>query len=404
MAKLIGIQAFRDQQRKLAESHLPPKANSGVFRTVSAVPKAVEGEERTFRFIFSDGSIDRMGDSIDAKGWDTDDFQKNPVALWAHDSSAPPIGRASNVSIDGKKLIGDITFAGPDVYPFADTIYRLVAGKFLNAVSVGFMPIRYEFVEEDDRPWGIDFKEQELLEISVCPVPANPNALGAARAKGIDTRPLVEWAEKTLDGGGKLMISKAELERLRKAAKEPSRPRRRDGDGMDETDPSAGGALVATCGRAPEDECGMVDPEECAVHVNKAAEDKRIARLVARGVRKEIERLGLVSKRTPRGRRRSEDDNEGGDDPSTASDVADAVSKAIDHLDMAGQCFDKADDMHDDADDMHAQGLEHHEMAKAMLEGVDENPEAGEADDTTDKAVRRRLEAARKRIAAAAGA
>jgi hypothetical protein len=148
----------------------------------------------------------------------------------------------------------------------------------------------------------------------------------------------------------------------------------------------------------------MVDPEECAVHVNKAAEDKRIARLVARGVRKEIERLGLVSKRTPRGRRRSEDDNEGGDDPSTASDVADAVSKAIDHLDMAGQCFDKADDMHDDADDMHAQGLEHHEMAKAMLEGVDENPEAGEADDTTDKAVRRRLEAARKRIAAAAGA
>jgi len=295
MTALMSADQFRGELRAKR------KPVGGVFRVSVAPPVPVDGAQRTLRFCFSDNSVDRMNDTIAAAGWDLSDFLANPVALWAHDSSAPPIGGARNVGIEGDRLLGDIEFAPPETYAFADTIYRLVLGKFLRAVSVGFMPTRYSFVENDpERGFGIDFLEQSLLEISVCPVPANPNALQEARRKGIDTRPLMEWAERTLDGDGRASLPRAELERLRRAAKEipmtrptsrrsaarPPNGRRSDG-ASEETDPSAGGATVANCGRKADEECGMTDPCECSVHAAIQAdldseEAKRLAGLLAR--------------------------------------------------------------------------------------------------------------------------
>jgi hypothetical protein len=67
---------------------------------------------------------------------------------------------------------------------------------------------------------GIDFLRQELLEFSCVPVPANPDALIQARAKGIDTAPMVSWAERVLDGepGTRAPLPRRKLERLAKAA------------------------------------------------------------------------------------------------------------------------------------------------------------------------------------------
>lgn len=197
-----------------------------VFRLATGSPETVgTAADRTKRFVFSDNGVDLAGDSIDQKGWQTDDFDKNPVALFSHMSWDPPIGRASNVGVVKGRLVGDIEFASAEVYGFADTIYRLVNGGFLKAVSVGFKPLEWSFTNAKDRPFGIDFKKQTLLEISVCCVPCNPNALVEARSSGVDTRPLVEWAEKVLDCGDSIMVPKAELESLRKTAadKEPKR-------------------------------------------------------------------------------------------------------------------------------------------------------------------------------------
>jgi HK97 family phage prohead protease len=271
----MGAEQFR------REARAGKAPSGGVWRVSAEMPLAVPGADRTLRFCFSDDRVDRMGDTIDAAGWDISDFERNPVALWAHDSSAPPIGGAANVGVEGRRLMGNITFAPPETYAFADTVYRLVVGKFIRAVSVGFMPVKYRFCDpDDDRPGGIDFLEQSLLEISVCPVPANPNALAEARRKGIDTRPLIEWAERTLDGGGKVILPRAELERLRMAAKEPAmarNPRARArqvkggrADGTSEDDPDAG--TLGKCGRDPDAECGMTDPAECSIHGGSKAE------------------------------------------------------------------------------------------------------------------------------------
>ena len=45
----------------------------------------------------------------------------------------------------------------------------------------------------------MDFQQQELLEFSIVPVPANADCLIEARSAGIDVEPLREWAAKTLE-------------------------------------------------------------------------------------------------------------------------------------------------------------------------------------------------------------
>jgi HK97 family phage prohead protease len=214
MTKLLTVDEFRSS----AKDGAAPAGT--VFRFAVTDPEAI-ADSRKVRFVFSDGTVDRSGDSIDPTGWQTDTFNKNPVALWAHDSSSPPIGRASNVGQMGSKLMGDIEFMSADISPFADSIYRMVTGGYLKAVSVGFIPLDWTFSKDKARPFGIDFTKQELLEISVCPVPCNPNALSDAKSHGIDTGPIREWASKVLDEGGHILIPRAVLEETFRQAKTP---------------------------------------------------------------------------------------------------------------------------------------------------------------------------------------
>lgn len=132
--------------------------------------------ERTFRFALSTKAADRDGDTLAQDGWKLDNYRANPVVLWMHDKRTPPIGKMINIGLQGDDLVGDIQFATAEQNPFADTIFKLVEGGFLNAGSVGFMPMRWEINADG----GLDFKEQELLEYSIVTVPANPEAVRRA--------------------------------------------------------------------------------------------------------------------------------------------------------------------------------------------------------------------------------
>lgn len=310
--KLLTVDEFRSSAKEGA------RPEGTVLRFATEAP--TELDNRTMRFVFSDASVDRSGDTISADGWDLTSFNKNPVALWAHDSFSPPIGRASNVGASKGKLIGDIEFMPPEISPFADSIYLMVKGGYLNAVSVGFIPLEYSFTSDKDRPYGIDFEKQELLEISVCPVPCNPNALGEARAKGIDTAPLREWAEKLLDFGGAVLVPRQLLEETFKAAKTPHTTRQKYLAAKAETPLAAPVELVAPegkdmgdgtdeavvpppgyCGRSMGETCGMTNPSECAVHAaamdNKAIQHKggrRISSANADRLNKAVEHIQAV--------------------------------------------------------------------------------------------------------------
>jgi HK97 family phage prohead protease len=94
-----------------------------------------------------------------------------------HDSTRPPLGQASKVRIEDGKLKARVHFDAAEIDPFAEQIFQKIKSGSLRATSVGFIPTKYNFVDDPERRFGIDFLEQELLEFSIVTVPANPEAL-----------------------------------------------------------------------------------------------------------------------------------------------------------------------------------------------------------------------------------
>lgn len=141
-----------------------------------------------YSVVASTSTIDRQGDSIDQSGWDLKNFLKNPVMLWAHDYSSLPIAKANEISVDKDKglVITDYEFAPAEGNPMAAQVKALVDGGFLNAVSVGFMPLERN---------GNIITRMELFEVSFVPVPANPEALQLMFSKGIEKSVIEKFFE-----------------------------------------------------------------------------------------------------------------------------------------------------------------------------------------------------------------
>jgi HK97 family phage prohead protease len=171
------------------------RAAIGLRKQMIAPAQPLGGDVRALRFTISTDSIDREQDRIALAGWDLKNFARNPVVLWGHDASRLPIGRAFDVKIEDGALKASVEFI-PDSTPeggqFAESVYRLARGGFIAATSVGFRPLKWDYTNDEARgadSWfpGIDFEEQELVELSVVTVPANPEALIEAPGPGEGT-------------------------------------------------------------------------------------------------------------------------------------------------------------------------------------------------------------------------
>lgn len=186
----------------------------------------------------STARIDSYKDSIDQNGWDLADYKRNPVVLFAHNSSDLPVGKDLGAFVDGGTALKGITrFTSKDLNPFGDTVGKLVKAGYLNATSVGFQPEEFEVAEERDTGEGwmppINFKKQILREYSVVPVPANMDALAEGRSAGIDMSPIVKWAEKILDGEGQVWVPRSTIENVRRSALGDAPIRVRVAEGID---------------------------------------------------------------------------------------------------------------------------------------------------------------------------
>ena len=156
--------------------------------------RVVADDERVLEFIASTDSVDRAGDRID-QNWDLKGFRKNPVFLWAHRYSELPIGKILRITVEksGDKQFTKIAvrFIGPETYPFADTVYKMYRDGTLNAVSIGFIPLKRKELNDKEREeaglgrWGEWYVKSELLEVSGVTVPMNREALETAVRGGI---------------------------------------------------------------------------------------------------------------------------------------------------------------------------------------------------------------------------
>jgi hypothetical protein len=163
-------------------------------------------EDRTLRMWITDESRDRYNSVISVRGWQLENYMKNPVVLWAHEHEGLPIGHAvATGTVEEKRALArdskrqgifrrmyaDTKFATREEYAFADVVYKLYLGKHLRGTSVGFRPTlekRVQTVEEieesedirdfvDVKPGDVVYLKQELAEYSAVPIPGNQNAL-----------------------------------------------------------------------------------------------------------------------------------------------------------------------------------------------------------------------------------
>ena len=171
------------------------RAGLGVRKQMIAPADQTNGDLRALRFTISTDSVDREQDVISLAGWDLANYRRNPVVLWGHDASRLPIGRALDLRIEDNALKATVEFIPSDTPEggmFAESVLRLARGGFIAATSVGFRPLKWDYTNDQSRgadDWfpGIDFEEQELVELSIVTVPANPEALIEAPGPGEGT-------------------------------------------------------------------------------------------------------------------------------------------------------------------------------------------------------------------------
>jgi hypothetical protein len=150
-------------------------------------------------FIASDETLDRYNEVIMARGWQLENYRRNPVFQNAHQYGDVifTLGKALITEVRDGRLYQRIEFA-TDVNPMAKIAYGLYKGKFLNAVSVGFIPIKWEDAQSSSSSLAAPksdaggssqprrrYLEQELLEVSAVGIPANPNALALGLKSGV---------------------------------------------------------------------------------------------------------------------------------------------------------------------------------------------------------------------------
>lgn len=146
--------------------------------------KAVNEADYTIEGVFSTADPDWHGEIIDQKGWNLDVFKSNPVILLAHNDCSLPVGKCIEIGLDAEgQLAGKVKFAAEE-YEVAMTVFKLYAGGYMRAFSVGFINDEMDM----DSDGTILLKKNSLYEISCVAIPANPMAL--ARQKGINTEPL----------------------------------------------------------------------------------------------------------------------------------------------------------------------------------------------------------------------
>lgn len=210
-----------DEFAKLPEEQRLQRDGQISISTTSLLEPEFGDSGRLITYTFSTPAVGRDMHTVASDAWQLSNYQSNPVFLWFHDDSQLPIGRVIDIGDVSGSLKGTVEYAERDLNPFADMVYRMVKARYINAVSTSWQPLAWKFSTDKARAGGVDFSKVDLLEISQVPIPALPAALAEARANGIDTAPMVTWAERLLDTGGMILVPRTELETLRRAAKMP---------------------------------------------------------------------------------------------------------------------------------------------------------------------------------------
>lgn len=158
-------------------------------------------DAKRYDIIASTARVDRMNDVIDQQ-WELGPYKARPVVLYGHDSSVLPVGGCLSIGVTGGALKATLAFATADSNDLAGSVQASVDAGLTSGISVGFRPLEWKWIDDG---FSIRFLRSELLELSWCSIPANPDC-GLLRivegAKSATATPLLDQARQSLDVGG----------------------------------------------------------------------------------------------------------------------------------------------------------------------------------------------------------
>jgi len=149
--------------------------------------RSIDEENRTVEFVASDNTVDSYGTVLPSDKWDLKRYEKNGIIGYQHQV----YGDYGNVDpddvlghgqafVEDNKLIVKATFEPADINEKADKIFKKIQFGSIKGVSVGFQPTKpghWGDKEKGEDPDVYYFEGQELIEVSVVNIPANPNAV-----------------------------------------------------------------------------------------------------------------------------------------------------------------------------------------------------------------------------------
>lgn len=168
--------------------------------------KSLDEKLRQAEYIISTDDVDRCGEIVE-QTWELDNYKKNPIVLFGHDPSKADnvLGKCIKFETekDGEHTVTKATvqFAEEGTSSTVDTVWKLVKQGILRTVSVGFIPHAFKNENNMDEPTVLS--NNELLEFSLVPLPANPNAVALAYGDGSitekDAKFLIKNYKKEVD-------------------------------------------------------------------------------------------------------------------------------------------------------------------------------------------------------------
>lgn len=148
-----------------------------------------------FTAVITAETLDRDGEVLMPSGMNSKEFDQNPVLFWNHDY-AKPVGKSVSLKRRDRDIVGEFVFAEKPVgYTgefFPEVASALVAQGIVKGISIGCIPeeggVR-RATDIDKKKYGAEvkavFSRWKLLEVSLAPLQANPDALITAVRKGM---------------------------------------------------------------------------------------------------------------------------------------------------------------------------------------------------------------------------
>lgn len=161
-------------------------AGSALRFTKGVLEPQRQTDDNSLWMVANTGTVDLDGEVVVPSGADDSYFKKHGPIFYDHRWDEPPVAKLRSAT-----LVGDSRWechVGFNALPFSKDVMYLVKEGFITGCSVGFVPLEYGPPTKEETakygPHNRTVRKWKWLELSITPMPCNPDAVIRAGANG----------------------------------------------------------------------------------------------------------------------------------------------------------------------------------------------------------------------------